>query len=181
MLQEAMKSAEGGAGGSGAGDIVHNDPDLAAFLKHLVTGEEAADNDDKGMNVWGALDGDDLPSHDHDGVLGGVLGRTGGSKDDKAVSSGHDIFLDEETEKVLARGGLGPLWGWGRIYTRRRARRLHRRASKKCKRKPSFDNFVEPSRTFQEVNIFFRHIPPLSPHHPPPRSLSLFPSVSRLV
>lgn len=119
MLQEG---AEGDAGGSGAGDIVHNDPDLAAFLKHLVTGEEAADNDDKGMNVWDALDGDDLPSHDHDGVLGGVLGRTEGSKDDKAVSSGHDIFLHEETEKALVRGGgFGALGGLGKdVYAKAR-------------------------------------------------------------
>jgi hypothetical protein len=113
MHRESMKGVEGGAGGSGAGDIVHNDPDLAAFLKHLVTGEEAAENDDKAMNVWDALDGDDdlvVPVHPEG--LGAVLGRSGGDidkmhEDKGAVSSAHDIFLDDDTEKALvrARGG----------------------------------------------------------------------------
>ena len=100
MQPGAMKRNENGADG----DVVHNDPDLAAFLKQLVTGEEGEENNDKvlGMNMWDALDGDDIAS---DGMLDGVLGRTGQSKDDKGISSAHDIFLDGETEKALVRAG----------------------------------------------------------------------------
>ena len=99
MQPGTMKSNEHGIDG----DAVHGDPDLAAFLKQLVTGEEGAENEDKGigMNMWDSLEGDGIPS---DGILDGVLGRTGQSKDDKGMSSTHDIFIDEETEKALVRG-----------------------------------------------------------------------------
>ena len=119
MHQDAMRTSEAAAGGGGSGDggIVHNDPDLAAFLKQLVAGEEAAENDDKslGNNVWDALNGDDIPGHcPPHGVLDGMLGRTEGSKDHKGlVPSPHDIFLDEETEKVLVRNGGRSLAGGG--------------------------------------------------------------------
>ena len=95
-----MKNNENGADGDG----MHNHPDLAAFIKELVTGEEGEENSDKvlGLNMWDALDGDDIAS---DGMLDGVLGRTGQSKDDQVISSAHNIFLDGETEKALVRAG----------------------------------------------------------------------------
>jgi|AntAceMinimDraft_5_1070358.scaffolds.fasta_scaffold52030_2 hypothetical protein len=96
-----MKTSAGGGGGSGGGgrdaagdmDATLPDTDLAAFLKHLVTGQEAADNDDKALhNVWDALDG----------------GLADTNQDDM---EGHNIFLHEETDKVLVRGATCTMGG----------------------------------------------------------------------
>lgn len=87
--RQSTKSAENGQ----SENIIHNnDDDLAAFLKHLVTDEDGAnDADDKGIDVWDALDGDHSC---------GVLGLTS-DKGDKGTTSGHDIFMD--AGKVMVR------------------------------------------------------------------------------
>jgi hypothetical protein len=54
------------------------------------------------LNVWDALDIDDLPT-------GAELGaHLGSAEQNKARGAHHDIFLDEATEKVLARAPTLP-------------------------------------------------------------------------